>query len=250
MLNWLVLKFVLNIPRQAGNHASRGELGRFPLCNKIWTLAAKYWLRLEHGTDNVFLNNAFACAKDENHTWIQQIHGILTKFGLGHIWKNPRLTSARILGNTFQLRLNDIYTQTWRTTQSQSNRFNLQSTLQNSYHMSPYLNNVNAIESRNILTRLRVDMNYLNESMGRQNRSPTRFCPNCPSIIETVTHFIMDCPIYTAQRSKLCESISHVDNSFYYLNNKDKFEYIINAEYAPSSYCISKYKHRQQLSSL
>ena len=248
-------KFVLNIPRQAGNHASRGELGRFPLCNKIWSLAAKYWLRLEYGTENIFLNNAFACAKAENHTWVQQIHSILTKFGFGHIWNNPLLTTPRILGKTFQMRLNDIYTQTWSTTQSQSSRFSLQASLQQSYQMSPYLDNVETIEPRNILTRLRIDMNYLNESLGRQQRAPNRFCPNCQSTIETVNHFIMDCPLYDSQRSQLYESILPIDHHFHYLNIEEKFKYIINVEYAPSSNAISKfisaiYHNRQQLSSL
>ena len=33
------------------------------LCNKIWSLVVKYWMRLEKGTDNIFLNNAYECAK-------------------------------------------------------------------------------------------------------------------------------------------------------------------------------------------
>ncbi len=31
-------KFTLNLPKQTGNNSSWGELGRFPICNKIWSL--------------------------------------------------------------------------------------------------------------------------------------------------------------------------------------------------------------------
>ena len=75
--------------KQAGNNeqclpgnASRGELGRFPLCNKIWSLAVKYWMRLEKGTDNLFLVNAYECAKAHNNIWLQQIRGLMGKVGL------------------------------------------------------------------------------------------------------------------------------------------------------------------------
>ena len=85
-VNTNVCTFILNLSKQAGNNACRGDLGRFPICNKIWNLSAKYWLRLEQGTDNVFLNNAFLCAKTENHKWVQQICSIMTRFGMGHIW--------------------------------------------------------------------------------------------------------------------------------------------------------------------
>ena len=40
--------------------------------------------------------------------------------------------------------------------------------LQEDYKMSPYLQTMMTIESRQIITRLRLDMNSLHECMGRQ----------------------------------------------------------------------------------
>ena len=37
----------------SSNHACRAELGRFPICFKMWKLCLQYWLRLENGTDNI-----------------------------------------------------------------------------------------------------------------------------------------------------------------------------------------------------
>ena len=48
-------------------------------------------------------------------------------------------------------------------TQSVSSRFKLQASLQKDYKMSPYLQNMMYIESRQIMTRLRLDMNRLHE---------------------------------------------------------------------------------------
>ena len=218
-------KFVLNLPKQTGNNACRGELGRFPICNKIWSLAIKYWLRLEHGTDNVFLNNAYNCAKTENHKWVQQVYGILKTYGMGHVWNNPLAFSTQTIGKSFEQRLNDNYIQTWRQTQSNSNRFKLQSELIDTYKVSPYLNNINDIGTRNIISRLRVDMNPLNECMGRQHRVPNRYCPICPSLVESVPHFLFHCPLYDNERSDFFHRVNQSYNSY---NEKHKLLYLLN----------------------
>ena len=215
-------KFILNLPRQAGNNACRGDLGRLPLCNKIWSLSAKYWLRLEQGTDNVFLNNAFACAKNENHKWVQQICCLLKRFGMGHIWSNPTSYTSANIGKSFEQRLNDIYIQTWKRVQSGSSRYKLQYSLQNEYKISPYLHNMVNIETRKIISRLRLDMNCLHECMGRQKRSTDRFCLNCNSTIESVKHFIIECPLYDSQRSQLYRDLVQITNNFQYFSDERK----------------------------
>ena len=87
----------------------------------------------------------------------------MTRFGMGHIWSNPTLYTPTHVGKALEQRLNDIYIQTWKMTQSESSRLKLQVSLQD-YKMSPYLQTMMNIESRQIITRLRLDMNSLHES--------------------------------------------------------------------------------------
>jgi hypothetical protein len=48
-------KYTLGLNKHSSSEACRGELGRYPLCNKIWAQMIKYWLRMENGTTNLIL---------------------------------------------------------------------------------------------------------------------------------------------------------------------------------------------------
>ena len=39
----------------------------------VWGLAVKYWLRLENGTENAILSEAFFKTKSDNHNWTQSV---------------------------------------------------------------------------------------------------------------------------------------------------------------------------------
>ena len=236
-------KFILNLPRQAGNNACRGEIGKFPLANKMWSLAIKYWHRLERGTDNVFLNNAYVSAKEDNHMWTQQIKSILVKFGMGNIWNNPLAYTTNYVGKTFENRMNDMSMQTWYSSQFESSRFKLQASIHTEYKMSPYLDNMIDIESRNIISRLRLDMNYLNECMFRQKRAASFYCPHCPNIRESVKHFITECPFYAVHRDILYDSLSNTFDRehFSHLIDDNKLSYILNVTDNRHSNAISKF---------
>ena len=131
-----------------------------------------------------------------------------------HIWSNPTSYTPKHVGKAFEQRLNDTYIQTWKMTQSESSRFKLQAFLQEDYKMSPYLQTMMNIEYRQIITRLRLDMNSLHECMGRQKRPTDGFCPHCRPLIESVKHFIMECPFYSTRRSQLFEVLSQISNNF------------------------------------
>ena len=107
--------------------------------------------------------------------------------------------------------------------------------------MSPYLQTMTNIESRQIITRLRLDMNSLHECMGRQKRSTDRFCPHCRPVIEPVKHFIMECPFYSTQRSQLFEALSQISNNFLSFNETRKLSFILNIGEAKSAEPISKF---------
>ena len=166
--------------------------------------------------------------------WLQQVHSVLKKHGMGNIWDDPLRYNPYTTGRHTEQRLNDIYIQTWRRTQSQSSRYKLQSQLQDEYKISPYLLNINNIECRNNLSRLRIDMNTLNECLGRQKRSTTRCCPHCKPTIESVQHFILECPVYENERLQLFNSLEPHLGNLGYISTEFKLKYILNA-YEPTS---------------
>ncbi len=52
-------KYTLNMSKYASTDACLGELGRYPIINTISLYCMKYWLRLEQGTKNKLLNEAW-----------------------------------------------------------------------------------------------------------------------------------------------------------------------------------------------
>ena len=67
------LKYILGINKYASNIACRSELGRYPLLNTARSHCIIYWGRLENGTNDIFVNNAFATAKLDNDKWLQAV---------------------------------------------------------------------------------------------------------------------------------------------------------------------------------
>ena len=150
---------------------------------------------------------------------------------MGHILSNPTSYTPTHVGMALEQRLNDTYTgiQTWKMTQSESSMFKLQASLQEDYKMSPYLQTTYMmnIDSRQIIARLRLDMNSLHACMGL--------------VIESAKHLIMECPFYSTQRSPLFEALSQISNIFSLFNENRKLSYILNIGEAKSAEPISKF---------
>ncbi len=81
-------------------HNSRGMFKKMFGFNSwllVQFLALAYWLRMEEGTENVLLNNAFNSMKRENHPWLQNVYFFLFKIRLKEVWLVPHVWSKRSL---------------------------------------------------------------------------------------------------------------------------------------------------------
>ena len=52
-------KFTMNLTRYSSTEACKPELGRFPVSNKIWSMVAQYWTRMEQGKPYPLVNEVF-----------------------------------------------------------------------------------------------------------------------------------------------------------------------------------------------
>ena len=86
-----------------------------------------YWYRLEIGTDNIILQNAFnqfnEC-KNNNHMYYQNVQYLLRKNGLGHIFISPQIYNAKQLVSIIKRNLTDQYRQMTNTLISTDDKFN------------------------------------------------------------------------------------------------------------------------------
>ena len=79
----------------------------------MWNLSIQYWLRLEN---NIILNSAYNCVKQEKHDWSQSIQYLQSLNGLGNIWLQPPSCNNSIIkscGRIFLKRAEEQYIQKW-----------------------------------------------------------------------------------------------------------------------------------------
>ena len=67
------LKQILGIKSTTSNFAARHELGIYPVYTYTTVSALKYWARLNNGTPNTLLNDAYICNISKNLRWAEAI---------------------------------------------------------------------------------------------------------------------------------------------------------------------------------
>ena len=224
-------KHILGLRRNTSNLGALGELGKYPVIYKNWTLAIKYWLRLENGTFNKLLNKAYEVAKVENHYFCQAIKSLLFQNGFGFVWKNP-LSVTTNFNITFINRLQDQFLQTWHSKTSDSNVTKLLNHLKsNKYSMSNYLHLVKDTQIRQMFTKLRISAHCLQECSGRYLglSRDERICKLCSSnTIESVEHFILHCDKFSIERDVRFAQISQNYRGFATMSDTEKLKFILN----------------------
>ena len=156
-------------------------------------------MRLENGTDNLLVNNALVCVKNENHEWLQNIKYMLDLNGFGNRWNNPRVAHNIYIDHfvvAFRKRLEDQYIQFWTNKCKTSKLYNNLSFLKSSYSASVYVH-----KSKTLL----LDLSLLNLELACQNWNFTvepdfhnsQICTNCDkNVNETVEHVLLECHNY------------------------------------------------------
>ncbi len=104
----------------------------------------------------------------------------------------PTISDPKRFSRLVLKQLDDQAVQMWRNRIGCSSRFKLLADLRgDNYSRSQYLDIIMDIYARNVLTRLRLDMPYVESCQERRKGMSTdpRICPVCKDSPETVTHF-------------------------------------------------------------
>ena len=103
--------------------------------------------------------------------------------------------------------------------------------------------NINT-QNRIALTKFRLSNHDLMIEKGKHIKldKAERFCPCCPTLVETEMHFLLHCKTFLCMRTELLAAIMLSEPSFNSLSDDDKFIYLLNNEYAfkYTSTCIRK----------
>ena len=101
------------------------------------------------------------------------------------------------------------------------------------YSSSNYLKIVESPFVRNIITRLRLDCNKLNDCRFRSYRfshCTSNLCPDCPNSVQSVSHLILHCnkPSIVTLREKFFISYTKINRDFRYFSDNDKLSHLLN----------------------
>ena len=208
------------------------ELGRFPLSFKIWTLCIKYWLRLENSTDNVIVNNAMLCVKNENHEWLQNIKYILQLNGFGNRWNNPIVSHHAYIDRfalSFRKRLEAQYIQFWDNKCKNSELYNNVSFLKSDYSISPYLNVIKNPIVRSNFTKMRIGMSKFKFYTGKRFNK-TQLCSNCDTeSMESLEHVLFECNHFSTLRKIFNDNMKNKPG-YLKCSNRGKLKIILNVD--------------------
>ena len=91
-----------------------------------------------------------------------------------------------------------------------------------------------------LLTQLRVGRSYLNEHSFTLGLSDTTSC-SCTSPHESVSHYLLDCPLYTRDRLTLLGQVAHHITTFHTFPKKRKLDILLHGYYSnnPDYYHIN-----------
>ena len=183
MVHKKFLKKSLNISKHASNSCIYKELKRCPVTHRAWAMAIKNWIRLNSGTENCLLNEAYKMSQAENHQWLQSIHYLLNMHGFSDIWNNPSVPGDTY-HKAFKLQADDQFNQSMIGKLQSSSRFTTLKEISDNRGHDSYIHIIRSPRIRNIFLRLRIVMNILSTSRSSKNILST--CPLYSREPETV----------------------------------------------------------------
>ena len=227
----------LNMSKYASSTAVLFELGATPIDHKAYSLAIKYWLRLTRGTKNKLLNETYKENVKIKSEWVQSIEAMLCINGFRNIWAEPSLANHETFHRDFKKRLDDQYIQNIREKINNSNRFDILKLISSNdgkFTRQTYIDKIVNPQIREYFTRLRIDMNPLESSATKKNKSETNgVCKICTAgLPETVNHLILECSKFSQERNELLLKLNQSDTqtNVNTLSSSKLLTYIINLE--------------------
>ena len=220
----------LNVNKFSSTTAVMSELARYPIIHNAYALSIKYWLRLESGTKNLILNEAYRIAVMEKHNWIQSIQYLLSRNGFKNVWNNSNSVCYENFHKVFRNRLNVQYEQNTLAKIRDSDRLTVLASLKSDFNFSTYINKIKSPDVRKIYTRLRIDLNKLNVCQFRYGKVPSAICTECNAQNETVIHLLFYCKRYQGLRNTFIETLSKENSNFTNLSDERKLKYVLNLD--------------------
>ena len=178
-------KNILGISKYASSTLACAELGWYPIQHKIITSTIKYWLRLQEGTSNKLLDNAFTFNIQSETDWINGIKSLEHDLNLGN-----DLSVLNLVNRILQAKYSNLTKVKIETEQHLKGYSNLNK--DGHYGPQNYLTKIVNSLHRTTLTKLRTNSystdNYVTRNLERDH------CPKCSlNEKDDLEHWLLRC---------------------------------------------------------
>ena len=233
-------RWVLSVGRYCSNLGILGELGRLPILHSIKINVIKYLIHLENLTDKTrLLYKVYQYAKQNKTGWFQYATDCIKVL---NIKTNITSLATKSLKASFIEKVKkksyNIFNEQWKQnitkgTKKIKSKLRTYATFKKSIGLEKYLIETTDISLRQTFTKLRLSNHKLEIESGRYKNidASKRFCTQCSSLpkqIEDEFHFVMVCAKHKKLRLELFSKISKSSNKFSKMNQKQKFDHIMN----------------------
>ena len=229
-LHMLICKQLLGVHRSTTNIGVLLELGRIPLKIYAVKLAVKNWERIKKNKANCLVLASYSDAVGENLLWLENIRNTLEKHGMLSFFINsyddkPLFINKRI----FQTLSDEFHQNAFETIKEGNSKLRTYALFKKKIGPETYLSQIKKPTIRTQLSKFRLSNHALMIETGRHNKIPKekRFCPFCPTLVETEIHFLFQCSTYSIMRDIFHKTITENKPEFPRYTFDEKLEYIM-----------------------
>lgn len=231
-------KYILGVHRNTSNHATRGELGSYPIAIDLICHSIKYWLGLQkYDTDSLayqaYIDSYISLNRNKNG-WLAGFSNILKTFNFGNIWDNNGTLNGNKFINNLKEELCRLNWEAHINSNVSDSKLRTYVTFKTTFGLENYLLAVKSFNKRATFTKLRTSAHDLRIETGRYNepnKLPVvqRLCQFCDrNEIEDEFHFIMQCDRYKDERGLLFDKLKTVSSFENIATSREKFNFIMS----------------------
>ena len=243
------IKFALSINKFSSNYATRAEVGRFPIELNLIIKLIKYWHRLENLDYQTYpiLTEAYQLCKLSEHSWILDIYNFLNINGMMYIKNDPKLFTEFYIADKVTRTYECQYIQSWDSRARDSTRYlSLCNIKSREYSFSPYLCDIQDIDSRVLVSKLRIGCSkFKNHRFLGRNEDTS--CMLCNESSDSIEHLLVSCTHKTILdvRNKHFTNLESVYPKFKHLTDENKICSIMNlSPQNPTTPILKEYMHK------
>ena len=238
MIDIVMLRFsrcVLNVKATTSNVMVYGECGILPPSVYYTVSTMCYFNRLHHMPNNSIVKQVytelFKLYQMGFVTWVTRVGELAETYSI-NISDSPAKLKSECKRSVF-----GEFTRKWTEDVQNIQRNPILRTyckIKQDFGMERYLELIKNHKYRTAMTQLRTSSHTLAIEYGRYTRPKTkledRYCLFCPHILEDEKHFLVECIVNKTERDILFSKVEHLFQTFSYLDNEEKFLFLLNSK--------------------